>query len=75
MIRMKKSPSKKDYPARCAWCSHGVMSADGAHVFCKKKGVMEADDRCRRYDYDPLRRIPRAQPTLSVPDEKEFRLS
>ena len=72
---MKKSPSQQAYPARCAWCSRGVLSVDGTQVFCKKRGVMEADGHCARYDYDPLRRIPHAQLTLSVPDEEEFKIS
>ena len=75
VIFMKKRSQPSERPARCGWCRHGASSADGTRVFCKKRGVMDADDCCSRYDYDPLRRVPHAQPVLPVPDAEEFRLS
>ena len=71
---MSKYRSKGNLPARCGWCSRGVPSADGACILCKKRGVMDADDHCPHYDYDPLRREPLPQPALPLIDGEEFRL-
>ncbi len=44
---------------KCALCEFGRVSADGKSVFCEKKGVMEPDDKCGRFRYDPLKREPK----------------
>lgn len=44
---------------KCALCEIGRLSADGKSVFCEKRGVMEPDDKCGRFRYDPLKREPK----------------
>ncbi len=47
----------------CDVCEFGRLSADGETVLCSRKGVVPAYHHCRRFRYDPLKRIPtRSQP-------------
>ncbi len=61
----------------CAHCRHGKRTADGRAVLCPHKGVVPLYHRCRRYVYDPLRRIPSpppAPPAAASFSEEDFRL-
>lgn len=44
---------------RCGYCLHGKLSADGNSVLCPKKGVMDKDSFCKKFRYDPLKRVPK----------------
>ncbi len=58
---------------KCALCEVGRLSADGKSVFCEKKGVMDPDDKCGRFKYDPLKREP-FLPKKQVHSADEFSL-
>lgn len=42
----------------CEHCAHGRKSFDGNAVLCDRKGVMPLYHHCRKFRYDPLKRIP-----------------
>lgn len=48
---------RKKIERACAYCAHGATLEDG-QVLCAKKGLCSPDSRCRRFRYDPLKRIP-----------------
>ncbi len=48
---------EKDMDPRCAYCSHGA-TLDEDHIMCIKKGIVSAAGSCRRFRYDPLKRVP-----------------
>ena len=48
---------KKDIEPRCAHCKRG-SPLDEETVICVKHGVVPAAGACRRFRYDPLKRIP-----------------
>jgi hypothetical protein len=57
----------KDIEPHCAYCEHAVYLRDDK-VMCLKKGVMPAVGSCRKFRYDPLKRVPpKPQP---MPDSK-----
>ena len=58
MNMKQKLFNKKDQIKRCDTCLHGEKAQDNMSIFCKKKGVKEPDDFCRKYKYDPLKRVP-----------------
>ena len=41
----------------CAYCAHGTKVSEG-QVLCVKKGVVEETGKCRKFSYDPCKRIP-----------------
>ena len=48
---------EKDMDPRCAYCQRGTTLDDG-QVICVKKGIVAAGGSCRRFRYDPLKRVP-----------------
>lgn len=54
----------------CAYCEKS-SDLDGNLVLCKYKGPVSFDFCCHKYEYDPLRRSPKAPPTLSRQFKKE----
>lgn len=48
---------RKKIERACAYCAHGTVLEDG-QVLCMKKGIRSTDDKCRKFKYDPCKRIP-----------------
>ncbi len=48
---------RKKIERACAYCAYGAKLDDGA-VLCSKRGVKVAEDHCRRFRYDPCKRVP-----------------
>ena len=58
-MKMKqKLFNTKDQIKRCDTCLYGEKAQDNMNIFCQKKGLKEPDDFCRKYKYDPLKRVP-----------------
>lgn len=49
---------RRDLPRSCATCMYGQASVFEEESLCAKRGVTKRGDSCRRYRYDPLKRIP-----------------
>ena len=49
----------EDNPKICGLCEYATpIAGDDANVLCAKKGVMAKAGGCRRFLYDPLKRVP-----------------
>ena len=48
---------RKKHPRSCDYCKHCTAISD-EHILCIKKGVILPDNPCRKFRYDPLKRIP-----------------
>ena len=48
---------RKDIAPRCIYCAQGIAISD-REVACPRKGVVAGDYHCRRFRYDPLKRVP-----------------
>ena len=44
--------------AICAYCEFATPLFDGESVLCKKAGVVGKSHSCRKFSYDPLKRVP-----------------
>lgn len=63
---------KKAYSA-CKNCRYGRKTSNGEKILCTRKGIVEPDYTCRKYLYDPLKRVPKrrlALPTFTADDFK-----
>ena len=49
---------KKIEPA-CVYCAYGKCNIEGNTEFCQKKGIIPSNNSCRKFSYDPLKRIPK----------------
>ena len=72
---MKKKLYGNHIEPACAYCARGTVSKDGQMILCDKRGIVAQDFRCRKFVYDPLRRVPKQAPILPDFDEKDFELS
>ena len=52
----------------CSYCTHGTK-LDEDQVLCAKKGVMPITGKCRKFSYDPCKRIP---PVVKAPDFTKY---
>lgn len=48
---------RKKIERSCVYCKYGVR-LEGDIILCAKKGLKSIDDKCFRFQYDPLKRIP-----------------
>lgn len=70
----QKIIDKKKYSAICMNCSFGRMPKDKESVLCEKKGIVDAQGKCRHYKYDPLRRKPERAVLNTDYKEEDFKL-
>ena len=65
----------KNIDPRCAYCARGVYLNDDT-IMCLKKGILSPSDWCRRFRYDPLKRLPPKPQTLTLTPfaEEDFSL-
>ena len=64
----------KDIPPACASCRRGRRCPGTDRVLCSLRGVMEPADACRKYRYDPLKRVPKRPRKLPVYKPEDFAL-
>jgi len=48
---------RKKIERSCAYCQYGTK-LDDTQILCVKKGVRTVENKCRRFKYDPCKRIP-----------------
>lgn len=48
----------------CAYCEYARDTHEREFVICSKKGVVNAMGKCRKFIYDPMKRIPRPAPAV-----------
>ena len=74
MVEMRKSVLKLQEKEACRICAHGILSPDGESVLCVKTGIRQLDSSCRSFKYDPLKRVPKRQPTAGGFTKEDFEL-
>ena len=48
---------RKKHPRCCGYCVYGTQ-VNTDEVLCIKKGVVDISNGCRKFTYDPCKRIP-----------------
>ena len=48
---------RKKIQKSCAYCNFGAK-LDDEQILCAKRGTMPIDGKCRKFAYDPCKRIP-----------------
>lgn len=64
MCFKKKEKTICDLPCRCEFCEHAAIINDDDNILCDIKGIAEKCGKCKKYVYDPLKRIPKRLPDL-----------
>ncbi|MBQ8250026.1 MAG: hypothetical protein IJY93_09165 [Clostridia bacterium] len=63
---MKKN---SETPKFCEFCRYAEVLSGTEDMLCKHKGAVDREYSCRRFIYDPLKRVPRKLPELIIPEE------
>lgn len=53
---------RKKIEKACALCAH-CTKLDESSALCIKKGVVSLDSKCRKFTYEPTKRIPKKMKT------------
>lgn len=66
---------RKDIEPRCGYCRHASPAGEGL-VICRKKGIRPEAEHCRKFRYDPLRRMPPKpwNPDFTKYDDRDYSL-
>ncbi len=59
---------RKNIERRCAYCANG-SALNEREVACRFRGVTDAGGACRRFAYDPHKRVP---PRPAALDKEKF---
>lgn len=70
----RKLIGKEKHEPRCGYCEHGIIADDTDDVLCKRNGVVNENDSCRHFRYDPLKRKPTKIRLKTDFDPKDFEL-
>lgn len=66
---------RKNIQRSCSYCSHGTK-LDDDQVLCAKRGIVPITGKCRKFRYDPCKRIPVKAKALDFTkyDQEDFAL-
>ena len=66
---------RKKIPSSCSYCSYGTK-LENDQILCIKHGVVAASYRCRKFVYDPCKRIPSKPKALNFSkyNDEDFKL-
>lgn len=56
---------RKEIERSCEYCTNGTV-IDEEQVLCIKRGVVPLSSKCRKFCYDPCKRIPPKPKALDV---------
>jgi len=59
---------RKKQPRSCLYCTCGTVLPD-RQILCSKRGIRPSDLPCRKFRYDPIKRIP---PQNNALDTKKY---
>lgn len=62
---------RKKIERSCRYCTQCTV-LDEEQVLCAKKGVTDLDGKCRKFEYDPCKRIPAKAKALNFAKYEEF---
>lgn len=64
MCFKKSAAERPEMPHVCRYCDKSTLLTRADKVLCRKKGIVNVDGECKKFRYDPLKRVPVAPPPL-----------
>ncbi len=71
---MKKKVIGAEIEPKCAYCEYCVLTQDKKTALCEKRGVTSVSDSCKKFVYDPMKRVPRKPAPPQEFSEEDFAL-
>ncbi len=50
----------------CAFCEHACTTFQADKMLCDKKGIVSSGYKCRKFVYDPQKRVPSKKHIVSI---------
>ena len=69
---MYKLRFNKKQDKYCKYCTFGKVLEFSGEVFCKKKGFVDSLHSCRKFKYDPLKRVPSTSDLKNTYTQEDF---
>lgn len=73
VFNLGKSVFNKKISHCCEYCANAQISSALNLIFCKIKGPVSGQDSCRKYKYDPLKRVPHTEAKLPEYTADDFK--
>jgi hypothetical protein len=66
---------RKKIERSCSYCIHGTY-LENDQILCSKRGIRTVEEKCRKFVYDPCKRIPLKAKALDFRkyEEEDFSL-
>ena len=74
MRAVKRRLYGNEIPPCCEYCENARRGVEGRSMLCVRHGVVPPYHHCRRFRYDPLKRVPVRQAAPGGFSEEDFRL-
>ncbi len=75
MMMRRKKIKKNDGPEVakvCIYCENATVIADEENVLCSLCGIVNKEFCCKKFAYDPLKRVPRPMPPMPKLTEEDL---
>ena len=69
-----QNSDKSEIPCVCEFCEYATPISDDDNVLCRHKGIVHREYHCRRFFYDPLKRVPKPPAQFLTPDTDNMKL-
>lgn len=68
----KKKIDRPELPKACLYCENATIITDDENVLCSRYGIVNKEFRCKKFAYDPLKRVPRPIPPMPKLSEDDL---
>lgn len=68
----KKRKDNPDTPRMCLYCEKATVINDDEHVLCSFHGIVNKEFKCKKFAYDPLKRVPKPMPPMPKLSEEDI---
>lgn len=65
---------RRNIMPKCIYCSRGSRCVNTDLIVCPKRGIVNINDKCNGFKYDPLKRCPEQPKKLQEYSEEDFKL-
>jgi len=62
----------RDIEPACEICEYRKKPLSGIVIYCKYNGVVDEYFSCKKFKYDPLKRVPKVLPELKKHKKEDF---
>ena len=70
--KKNKKSEKSEVSKLCIYCENATVIADEENILCSLHGIVNKEFCCKKFAYDPLKRVPRPMPPMPKLSEDDL---